>query len=55
LKHGIEQTPEERKDEEEVSSYSMTVTEREDSGSCRRKQWLTLFEELAMEEATDLS
>jgi hypothetical protein len=45
-----------RKDEEEdVSSYWMTLRKRKDTLHCKRKHQIALCGELALEKATDLS
>jgi len=41
--------------EEDVSSYCMTLRRREYPGNSRRKNYFALAEELPSEEATDLT
>ena len=42
-------------DEEDVSSCWMSLRKREDTGSWKKKQWITLGGELSFEEAVEMS
>jgi hypothetical protein len=42
-------------EEEDVSSYWITLMKGEDTGHLRGKHWIALFGELSLEEAMDLS
>jgi hypothetical protein len=41
-------------EEEDVSNYWVTFTNRKDTGNWKRKHYIVLFGELALEEAMDL-
>jgi hypothetical protein len=42
-------------EEENVSSYRMTLRKRQDTGNCKRKHWIALYGEQTVEKAMDLS
>jgi len=52
----IEGSVEEKEDDEEdVSSYGVTLRQREGTGSWKRKYYIALYGELDLQEAVDLS
>jgi len=58
LKHVVEGTIEGRREVTRIRRRRrnwVTSRKREDTGNLKRKQWIALYGELAMEEATDLS
>jgi hypothetical protein len=51
LKHLIEWKKGWKHEEEDISSYWMTLRKRKDSGNLKRKHYMVMCEEIALEEA----